>query len=153
MARLMNNLTEISTRYYGFDVYYSDTDSCLIDCEGYEIVRDLFKDICELKNELSENVYVNNMVIVGAKEYAYFTNNKEEYGVKTHGVGYRASGYKNVLDKLFRSLINGVDKDTAINEAVGVAPMLRSFNFSHVFGRTSTLYTGLSDVIYQKNEE
>lgn len=152
MARLMNNLTEISTRYYGFDVYYSDTDSCLMDCEGYEIVRDLFKDICELKNELNENVYVNNMVIVGAKEYAYFTNNKEEYGVKTHGVGYRASGYKNVLDKLFRSLINGVDKDTAIKEAVGVAPMLRSFNFSHVFGRTSTLYTGLSDVINKKNE-
>ncbi len=152
MARLMNNITEISTRFYGFDVYYSDTDSCLMDSGGYDIVSNLFKDVCELKNELSENVFVNNMLIVGAKEYAYFTNNKEEYGVKTHGVGFRASGYKSVLDKLFRSLINGVDKDTAIKEAVGVAPMLRGFNFSHVYGRTSTLYTGLADIINKKKE-
>lgn len=152
MARLLNNLTEISTRYYGFDVYYSDTDSCLMDSEGYEIVSSLFNDICELKNELSEGVFVNDMVIVGAKEYAYFTNNKEEYGVKTHGVGFRARGYKNVLESLFRDLISGVDKQTAIKNAVEFSPMLRNFNFSHVFGRTSTLYTGLADIINKKKE-
>jgi len=152
MARLLNNLTEISTRFYGYECYYSDTDSLFLDSEGYEIVSNLFKDICELKNELSEGVFVENMVIVGAKEYAYFTNNKEEYGVKTHGVGFRASGYKNVLDKLFRNLINGVDKDTAIKEAVEVAPMLRGFNFSHVSSRNKTLYTGLSEIVNKKSE-
>jgi len=152
MARLMNNLTEISTRFYGFECYYSDTDSCLMDSGGFEIVSNLFKEVCELKNELSDNVFINNMIIVGAKEYAYFTNNKDEYGVKTHGVGFRASGYKNVLDKLFRNLIDGVDKDTAIKEAVEVAPMLRNFNFSHVFSRNRTLYTGLSDTINKKSE-
>ena len=152
MARLLNNLTEISTRVYGFNVYYSDTDSCLMDSEGYEIVSNLFKDICELKNELSEGVFVKDMVIVGAKEYAYFTNNKDEYGVKTHGVGFRASSYKNVLESLFRDLISGVDNETAIKNAVGFAPLLRNFNFSHVFGRTTTLYTGLANIINKKSE-
>ncbi|MHA1755017.1 MAG: hypothetical protein ACTSYR_05830, partial [Candidatus Odinarchaeia archaeon] len=152
MARLMNNLIEVSARFYNYNIYYSDTDSYFMDSEGYEIISSLFKEICELKNELSEGVFVNDMVIVGAKEYAYFTNDKDEYAVKTHGVGYRARDYKNVLDKLFRSLINGVDKDTAIKDAVGVAPILRNFNFSHVFGRTSTLYTGLADIINRKKE-
>jgi hypothetical protein len=152
MARLLNNLTEISTRFYGFNVYYSDTDSLFLDSGGYEIVSSLFNDICELKNELSEGVFVNNMIIVGAKEYAYFTNNEKEYSVKTHGVGFRARGYINVLESLFRDLINGIDKETAINNAVKFAPMLRNFNFSHVRGRTSTLYTNLSDIINKKKE-
>jgi len=150
MARLLNNLTEISTRFYGFNVYYSDTDSLFLDSGGYEIVSSLFNDICELKNELSESVFVNNMIIVGAKEYAYFTNNEKEYSVKTHGVGFRARSYKDVLESLFRDLINGIDKETAINNAVKFAPMLRNFNFSHVRGRTSTLYTNLGDIINKK---
>ena len=152
MARLLNNLTEISARYYNYNVYYSDTDSLFLDSDGYEIVSNLFSDICELKNELSEGVFVENMIIVGAKEYAYFTNNEKEYSVKTHGVGFRARGYSDVLESLFRDLINGVDKETAINNAVKFAPMLRGFNFSHVRGKTSTLYTNLSDIINKKKE-
>jgi len=152
MARLMNNLVEIGARCYGYDIYYSDTDSYFIDSEGYEVISSLFKDVCELKNELSKDVFVNDMVIIGAKEYAYFTNDKKEYSVKTHGVGFRASDYKPILDKLFRSLINGVDKDTAIKEASVGSPLLRNFNFSHIFGRTSTLYTGLSEVVNKKSK-
>lgn len=152
MARLLNNLTEISTKFYGYECYYSDTDSLFLDSEAFEIVSNLFNGICELKNELSEGVFVKDMIVVGAKEYGYFTNNKKEYGVKTHGVGFRARGYKEVLENLFINLINKVDKDTAIKEAVNFTSLLRGFNFSHIRGRTSTLYTNLSEIVNKKTE-
>lgn len=152
MARLLNNLTEISTRFYGFNVYYSDTDSLFLDSEGYEIVSKIFNEICELKNELSEGVFVTDMVITGAKKYAYFTNNEKEYSVKTHGVGYRARAYKNVLEKLYREFIRTGDKKQASLNAVGEVNVLSNFNFSHVRGRNKTLYTGLADKVNKKSD-
>jgi hypothetical protein len=152
MARLMNNLVEIGARFYNYDIYYSDTDSCFIDGEGYEVVEGLFKDICELKNELGEGIFINNMVINGAKKYAYFTNDKKEYGVKTHGVGYRARAYKNVLEKLYREYIKTGDIKKASLSAVNECNVFSNFNFTHVFGRTSTLYTGLAEIVNKKKK-
>jgi len=152
MARLLNNLTEISTRYYGYNCYYSDTDSLFLDSGGYNIVSKLFENICELKNELPAGIFVKDMIIVGAKEYAYFTNDKKNYAVKTHGVGYRARGYKDVLEKLFRDMISGFNKETAIKNAVINAPLLRNFNFTHIYGRTNTLYTNLSSMVNKNSD-
>lgn len=154
MARLLNNLIEINTKYEGFEVYYGDTDSCFMDCEGYYKVADLFKNVCELKNELPENVFINNMCVLGAKEYAYFTNDKNEYSVKTHGVGYRARGYKPVLDILFRDYIKNGDKKKAISNAVKEAPLLKNFNFSHIYARSgnSTMYSNLARIVNKRNE-
>jgi hypothetical protein len=152
MARLLNNITEITTRYHGYKCYYSDTDSLMLDSGGFNIVNSLFKDICELKNELSDGVFITDMMIIGAKEYAYFTNDPKKYAVKTHGVGYRARGYEKPLEKLIRLLVSGVDKSKAIQEAVKETPILSSFNFTHVTKSTSTLYTNLASLVNKKNE-
>ena len=154
MARLLANLTEIGAKYYGYNAYYQDTDSCFMDAGGYKKVSGLFKNICELKNELPDNVFVNNMIVIGAKEYGYFTNDKKEYAVKTHGVGFRARAYKPVLESLFRNLIKGVSEKKAIKKAIKEVPLLRNFNFSHIYAPkgNNTVYTNLASLVNKKNE-
>jgi hypothetical protein len=151
MARLMNNLIEISCGYNSVNVYYTDTDSCIMDSGGL-LVCDLFSNICELKNELNEGIWIKDLFINSPKEYAYFTNDDKDYAVKTHGVGARSRSYKPVLEKLFRSLKDGKSKDEAIECAVKEAKLLRGFNFTHTRSTTNTLYTNLANLVNKKND-
>lgn len=150
MARLLNNIMEIASKKDGFNIYYTDTDSGIMDYEAGEKVTNLFKNICELKNELEENEFIEKLYIVSAKEYAYFTNNPDHYAVKTHGVGYRGREYEQVLESLFRNLVNNVNVEKAISEATAKAPILRQFNFTHVRAPTKTLYTNLAGIVKQE---
>jgi hypothetical protein len=151
MARLMNNLIEISCGYYNKGVYYTDTDSMILDFDGLELC-DIFSNICELKNELKEGTYITDLFINSPKEYAYFTNDEKDYAVKTHGVGARSRSYKPVLEKLFRALKDGKSKDEAVDIAIKEANLLRSFNFTHTASTTNTLYTNLANLVNKKNE-
>lgn len=151
MARLMNNLIEIACGYDGVKMYYTDTDSAIMDKAG-EKVCDLFSNICELKNELKEGTWITDLFINSPKEYAYFTNDEKDYAVKTHGVGARSRSYKPVLEKLFRALKDGKSKEVAIDEAVGEVNLLRSFNFTHTRSTTNTLYTNLANLVNKRND-
>jgi hypothetical protein len=126
---------KLTSGYDKFNIYYSDTDSGLMDSEAYEKTKYLFSNICELKNELKEGNYITDLFINSPKEYAYFTNDESEYAVKTHGVGARARAYKPVLEKLFRALKDGKSKDEAIDLAIKEANLLRSFKLMLLLGR------------------